>query len=386
VLTFPQEWVGRGLQVQLSGHRDGIPFRKKPLMRTPTPPARSFAVDSAAVKVAGAYGGAIYIDTGSAPREGKPFDVRIGNAIEAPYFVLGKTPVNTWKNSLRKAPAPYAEFVSDRIAFSFPAEWIRELDDPTELIAYWDRVVELHDELGGMAHTRHGPERVNVDVQISVGLFHAGYPMQGPQKQCRGIVDLEELKNKGNWGWFHELGHEAQRRPDKAWGWNNPYTFDGSSEVTVNLFSAHAMDQLNIGARRGWSWTADPKTVAQQARKALEKDQPYAELGAADKLAMFLQLRDAFGWEPIRATLAGYTHDQDRNPELLPREDPAKRDEFLVRLSRETSHNLAPFMKDLWGVEISDDAGRQVGDLPVWLPAGFGKEQIAKNNGDSSGG
>jgi hypothetical protein len=43
-------------------------------------------------------------------------------------------------------------------------------------------------------------------------------------------------------------------------------------------------------------------------------------------------------------------------------------------------------MKDLWGVEISDDAGRQVGDLPVWLPAGFGKEQIAKNNGDSSGG
>jgi hypothetical protein len=370
-LVFPDEWVGKGLNVQLSGHRDGIPFVKKPVMRTPTAPARKFPVDGKTVKIAGAYGGAVYIDTGNEPRDGKPFTVRIGNVIEAPYFVLGKTDVKKWKNSLRKAPAPYAEFVSGRVAFSFPSEWVRDMDDPTGLLAYWDRVVELHDELGGMAHTRHGPERVNVDVQISVGLFHAGYPMQGPQKQCRGMVDLDDLKTRGNWGWFHELGHEAQRRPDKAWGWNNPYTFDNSTEVTVNLFSAHAMDRLEMNDRRGWTWTADSATVVEQARKALEKEKPYAELGAGDKLAMYLQLRDAFGWEPIQTVLASYSDDQNSNPEVLPQEDDAKRDEFLIRVSKATGHNLAPFMKNLWRVPVSDAAVLQVKDLPVWMPDEF---------------
>jgi hypothetical protein len=341
-LVFPEKWVGQGLQVQLSGHRDNIAFKKKPVMRTPASPARKFPVDRKTIQVAGAYGGAIYINTGAKPRDGAAFSIEISNALEAPYFVLGKTDVKKWRNTLRKAPAPYAEFVSDRVAFSFPSEWIRDVEDPTELMGYWDNVVALHDELGGMAHVRNGPERVNVDVQISVGLFHAGYPAQGPQKQCRGMVDIEKLKTKGNWGWFHELGHEAQRRPDKAWGWSNPYTFDASTEVTVNLFSAHAMDRLGMDNRGGWSWTADSKAVGEKAREALADGKTYLDLGAGHKLSMFLQLRDAFGWESIQAVLVGYTDDQDRTPEILPKENQSRRDEFLVRMSRATQRNLVP--------------------------------------------
>jgi hypothetical protein len=384
-LVFPDAWVEQGLHVQLSGHRDGIPFKKKPLMRTPTSPAHKFPVDSKTVKIAGAYGGAIYIDTGNDPREGNPFSVQVGNAIEAPYFVLGKTDVNKWKNTLRKAPAPYAEFVSERVAFSFPSEWIRDMDDPTELMEYWNNVVAFHDELGGMAHVRNGPERVNVDIQISAGLFHAGYPAQGPQKQCRGMVDLDKLKTKGNWGWFHELGHEAQRRPDKAWGWNNPYTFDDSTEVTVNFFSAHAMDRLGMENRGGWSWTADPKTVEEQACKALAKGKPYAELGAGDKLAMYLQLRDAFGWEAIQSVLTGYSNDQDTRSDVLPKENAAKRDEFAVRMSGAVGHNLAPFMKDLWGIEVSPEAIDRIEELPVWMPEGFSSEVAQRSKKKTKG-
>ncbi len=377
-VVFPDQWVGKGLRVQVSGHRDNIPV-KHALRRTPSSPARSFPVEENRVKVAGTYGGVIYIDTGSQPRDGEVFRVAIQNALEAPYFVLGKTDVKKWRNTLRQAPAPYAEFVTDRIAFSFPSEWIRDLDDPTELLKYWDKVVALHDELGGMAHVRSGPERVNVDIQISAGLFHAGYPAQGPQKQCRGMLDLEKLKVKGNWGWFHELGHEAQRRPDKAWGWNNPYTFDGSIETTVNLFSSHAMDALGMEDRGGWSWTASAEEVERRARKALAMKKPFPELGPGEKLAMYLQLRDQFGWSAIQTVLSGYTTDQDSRPDALPKGNQAKRDAFLVRMSQATQHNLAPFMQDLWGIPMSPEAIGQVENLPVWMPEGFaGKGAVAQ--------
>lgn len=369
-LEFPAAWVGKGIKVRLSGHRDRISTRKK-LHRLPSPPARSFAVDRPKVKVAGAFGGAIYIDTGGKAREGKPFDVRVSNALQAPYFVLGKTKVADWKSTLRKAPAPYAELVTGRIALSFPSAWIRDLEDPTELLKYWDKVVALHDELGGMAAVRQGPERVNVDVQISVGLFHAGYPAQGPQRQCRAVVDLEKLKVRGNWGWFHEMGHEAQRRPDKAWGWNNPYTFDGSIEVTVNLFSAHAMDRLKMADRGGWSWTASATEVEKHARKALAGGKKYPQMGAGQKLAMFLQIRDKFGWAPIQKVLAGYSRDQDTDPARLPKGNQAKRDTFLVRMSLATKHNLAPFMQDLWGIPLSPESVAKVKHLPTWRPDGF---------------
>ncbi|GAA5494622.1 hypothetical protein Rhal01_00785 [Rubritalea halochordaticola] len=377
-LKFPKEWVGKGLKVQLSGHTDKISTKKK-LQRLPTSPARAFEVNATEVKISGAFGGAIYINTGNERRKDGKFQVAISNAVKAPYYVLGSTSLEKWKNELKNAPAPYAEFVTPRVALSFPSAWIRDLEDPKALLEYWDEVVKLHDELGGLGGVRYGPERVNVDVQISVGLFHAGYPTQGPQAQCRGVVDLAKLKTKGNWGWFHEMGHESQRRPDKAWGWNNPYTFDGSIEVTVNLFSSHAMDRLKMKDRGGWSWTASAYEVAKRADKVLKEGKSYPEMGAGDKLAMYLQLRDAFGWDPIGKVLASYSQDQDKRPGILPKLNQEKRDVFMVRMSRQVERNLAPFMEEVWGIKLGKDAKNLVKDLPVWIPEGFEKFTSTEN-------
>jgi hypothetical protein len=296
--------------------------------------------------------------------------VKFENALLAPTFVRGHTTVDNWQNTQRKHPAPYAEFVGQNVAISFPADWIRDLDDPAPLMEYWDRVVGLHDELGGYTKMRRMPERINVDCQISAGLFHAGYPTQGPQTQCRGVVDLAKLKSTGNWGWFHELGHEAQRRPDKAWSWNNPYTFDGSIEVTVNLFSAHAFDQLGMQLRGGWTWTASAEAVAEKATKFLAQGKTYAEGGAGDKLAMHLQIRHAFGWDVYRKVLASYSRDHDENPARLPKGEQAERDAWLVRMSQATGHNLAPFYGKTWGIPLSPEAVEKVAKLPAWNGSG----------------
>lgn len=371
LVRAPSDWTKRGLKVRISGHTDRISVEKK-LLRLPASPSRSFDITTEETQAASAFGGAIYIDTGDKPLPEDAFSVSIANAVAAPCFMLGSTSPDQWRNSLRSAPAPYAELASKRIALSIPSEWVREIEDPTGLIKFWDHIVELHDQLGGFAHLRTCPERVNVDVQISAGLFHAGYPMQGPQGACRGVTDLTSLRQQGNWGWFHELGHESQRRPDKAWSWDNPYTFDGSIEATVNLFSAHAYNRLGISPKGGWAWTVDPKQVAEKARKATDAKTPYAKADVGTKLAMFLQLRDAFGWEPVAAVLKSYSDDQSKDPNLLPKNPQAERDAFLIRMSRQAKHDLYPFLHDLWGIEITPEARRKTADLKPWMPEGFG--------------
>lgn len=365
VVEVPENWTGRGLKVRISGHRDNIPIRK-PLLRTPRSPARVFPVNKTRTEIASAYGGAVYIDTGVTPIDADPFTVKCENSLAAPTYLHGQTTLDDWKNTQRNHPAPYAEFVGHNVAISFPAEWIRDLDDPSSLMDYWDGVVALHDKLGGYTDLRKMPERINVDCQISIGLFHSGYPTQGPQSKCRGVVDLPQLTSTGNWGWFHELGHEAQRRPDKSWSWVNPYTFDGSVEVTVNLFSAHAFDELGMMDRKQWTWTARNKAVQERARSFLAKGKTYAEGGAADKLAMHLQIRHAFGWDVYRKALAGYSRQQDDDPSQLPKSEQAKRDAWLIRMSNATGRNLAPFYGKVWGIPLSPEAIKAVGDLPVW--------------------
>lgn len=365
VVEVPEEWTARGLKIWISGHRDNIPL-KKALRRTPRSPARVFSADKVRTEVAATYGGAVYIDTGNTRIDADPFVVHLKNALPAPTYVHNKTTLDDWQNTQRNHPAPYAEFVGRNVAISFPSDWIRELHDPSLLMDYWDGVVELHDQLGDYTDLRQMPERINVDCQISVGLFHAGYPTQGPQDQCRGVVDLNQLNTTGNWGWFHELGHEAQRRPDKAWSWDNPYTFDGSIEVTVNLFSAHAFDQLGMRDRGGWTWTASAEAVEEKASHFLAEGGTYAEGNAAEKLAMHLQIRHAFGWDVYREVLAGYSKQQNDDPGQLPKNEQAERDAWMVRMSKATQRNLAPFYGSVWGIPLSPQAIEAVEDLPDW--------------------
>ena len=49
------------------------------------------------------------------------------------------------------------------------------------------------------------------------------------------LLNLANLSKNGDWGAFHELGHNMQ---DPMW------TFSGTGEVTCNIFTLHAMEKL----------------------------------------------------------------------------------------------------------------------------------------------
>jgi MYXO-CTERM domain-containing protein len=362
-VDVPAEAVGRGFRVRISGHTDDISVRPS-WLRMPRV-ARAFPVDAGTVRAGGAFGGAIYFDVGTDARALEPFEITIRGGVAAPHFVLGEMDDADWLAAQRDNPAPFAEFESPRLAISLPSSMIRDLENPTALMTFWDEVVALQDALGTHAALRTNAERINIDVQVSVGYLHAGYPTQGPTVSGPEIVDLARLRHGGSWGWFHELGHEAQRRPDKSWPWNNAYTFDGSVECTVNLFTSYAYDELGIPTRGGWSWTGGRVDVMRRALGATAGG-TYASVGVGDKLAMHLQLRDHFGWIAYRDALTLYNADA---LDALPQADPDKRDLFLVRMSEAVGHDLGPFFVDVWGLEVTAESRAAVAVLPEWMPA-----------------
>jgi hypothetical protein len=50
-----------------------------------------------------------------------------------------------------------------------------------------------------------------------------------------------------------------------------------------------------------------------------------------------------------------------------PKDDGERRDQWLVRFSRQVRRNLGPFFQ-AWGIPTSEAARASIADLPAWMP------------------
>jgi hypothetical protein len=298
------------------------------------------------------YGGLVYIEM-LQPASG---EVRctISNAAEAPRFVLGKTTREEWLAS-RDAPAPWGELESDRVIVSVPSSALRGLDDPTALMEFWNAISDAHAALAMIPMPPPRPHRFVADVQISAGYMHAGYPIMTHLDAVDDMTSLERLR-RGPWGLLHELGHNHQE---------GEWTFEGTGEVTCNLFALHAIDTIcapRAGSRGHDAVNSPPdwrSHVAGGADFKVWKRSPFLALH------MYVQLEESFGWETFKEVIAEYralARDQ------RPRTDIEKRDQWMVRFSRACERNLGPFFQ-AWGVPTSEEARASITDLPEWMPA-----------------
>ncbi|MCL2745428.1 MAG: M60 family metallopeptidase [Planctomycetaceae bacterium] len=306
-------------------------------------------------KIVNPFGGHVYVISPQV-QSAAAVSVQIAGAVESPYYVLGTTTDEQWKQS-RQAPGPWAELASDRLIITVPAHLIRELDNPKAVMEFWNDVLDGHASLAAWTH-RKRPERIVADRQISAGWMHSGYPIGTPTQTERGLVDLAYLKEKGDrWGFFHELGHNHQ---------SGDWTFSGSGEVTVNLFTLYTfMHQYNTPpgeARRNLSpesrKAAKAKHIAAGAPFEQWKSQPFLAL------MMYVELIDEFGWDAFKKVFAEY---RDLPANERPRNDDEKRDQWMRRFSKTVGKNLGPFFYQ-WGVPVSQGAKDAVSNLPVWLP------------------
>ena len=352
-VTVPAEAADDGgLQVRVGAHDDEIWVRSE-WTRMPVV-SRRFPISATKTLVANAFGGLILIEVPLNARLGN-IQVEIEGAVAAPLFVVGETDPAVWRNEIRHAPAPWAEIAGRNVIVTTDAREVRDLDDPTAVAEAWDRALDLNAELAAWpSPTRSSPERFVVDRQISAGNMHAGYPLLAHLDQQANLVDAEHLRSECNWGFFHEIGHNHQA---------DDWTFDGTVEVTVNLFTLYVYeflcgipvdDERFHGSHQSWA----------ELMALYDFDDPDFELWKREPflaLIMYAQMQQEFGWNAYRQVFATYRTLPDAE---RPKSDDEKRDLWLVRFSRQVGRNLGPFF-EAWGIPTSQAARDSIGDLPV---------------------
>ncbi len=306
-------------------------------------------------RIASPWGGAVYLVPGAGTLR-----ARVEGAVEAPLFALGDPQSAERWSERRAAPGPWAELVGRHLAISLPSESIRNLDDPAPALEYWDSVVLAHCELGGTPPPAR-PERFVADAQISAGYMHSGYPIMtwldvatpGDGRPAP-VLDVETLRREGNWGYFHELGHNRQR---------GEWTFAGTGEVTCNLFTLYSMDRV-VGIEPGehpslaGTWKARDDFLGRGA--------PFAEWQGRPFLALltYVEIQTELGWEPFRRVFREY---EALPATERPRSDLEKIDGWVRRLSLAAGRDLRPHHLR-WGLPLGEAllADPELDELPVF--------------------
>lgn len=365
IMIAPQD-TKLGLNVVIGVHKDKLLLdQRDKLKRFPTI-SRTFALTAPRTIVANPFGGLIYIDVPRAPALGGrlfrtrggygwldehrdavhgQIAVRIDGAVEAPLYRLGQTNADEWRR-MRSLGTPWGEIASDKIIFSLPTTELAKLDDPAPLLNYWDKVIDLEAQLAGWERQPAPPERMTFDADIINGLLHAGYPVMAYLRIMRDFTDYQKLLSVGAWGGFHELGHNHEGvdyilKPE--------YT-----EVMVNLFSLYVANQLGL---------KDPH----DSDRVIDNNYRAIVAGKVDfwtSLAIFQKPLHAFGWGPMRQTIASYAV----AGATIGADTPAqKQDQWVLRYSIATQHNLAPYF-DQFGIKSSAATRHRLAALLPWMP------------------
>jgi hypothetical protein len=349
-VTLPSEHVKKGWRVQLGCHTDNIAAHGE-WHRSPRV-VGSWPLDEVTTKVASPFGGLVYILPGEQASGAVP--VKIRGAVEAPRYVLGKTTNEEWARQ-RTLGGLWAEVETPSIILTVPAHEVRGIENMEPIALKWEEVLKACANLAGLT-TRERPERFVSDVQISVGYMHSGYPIMCFLDAPPFLLNPERWKAEG-WGPFHELGHNHQV---------SDWTFEGTGEVTNNLFTLYVLDKVCGKA------VEDDERFLQSTRDARWKDHVQNHDASFERwkndpflaLLLYVDVQQEYGWEPFERVFREYRSLKDHE---RPKTDADKRDQWMTRLSRACNADLSMLFA-AWGVPVSDAARAAVTGLKRYEP------------------
>jgi len=349
-VTLPDGWAGQGLTLLVGAHTDTL-WHLDSWSRHPEL-TRSYAVDTPTVSVASAFGGPLYVRVPGGLDLGEG-TVTVEGAVTYPRYVHGRTDPAAFTADLASTGAPIVELESDRLVLTVPTSDLADALDPAALMDFWDGILDADADLAAIDRDRVRPERIAMDVQISAGWMHSGYPIMAYDYGW-WLTDAAGLAEAGDWGAFHELGHNHQY---------GPLNLPGTTECTVNLWSVYDFEVvLGIDRSEAHSAITDSARLATVEAYLAGGADFDADWSVWTCLETWLQLQEAFGWGFYQDLHATYL----AMPEAeRPDSDQERVDRFVVESSREAGLDLTPFF-EAWGFPISAATYAEVADLPPW--------------------
>lgn len=302
------------------------------------------------------FGGHLYI-TFSKPLA-QSFSLKVSGAVKSPDFILGKTDPESWKKEVAGSGVPYAEMIGKRMILTMPVTELRKVADPQALMEFYDEFVdEDYNKYAGMSDEEEGihqaptfPWRYNVDIQLCVGAGHNGYPFVGGLDWAGSALSLIKMQ-EGDWGTYHELGHNYQT---STWKWG------ALGEVSNNLHVYHMVNRKfgkmhpreidGESAVKYYVLGEDPAMVTWDFDTVCKEKVFWG-------LVPFLQIAQEYGW-PFYAYLAR----KGRENGVLG-SDEARRDFFARRAAEYANANLAPFF-DAWRIAITPQTRAYIAQFP----------------------
>ena len=162
-------------------------------------------------KIASPYGGLIIVylkDIEATTKEGM-FDVKIDNAVQAPYFTLGINSNEDW-NRVKKYSPPFSVLrIPGQMHIYIQTKHIQTITDMVARLKDWKVTLDILDDfLGIPLNIQPGEEQLHFDPALGGGLRWAVCSGGG-----KSAVDAAywprfvDYKNKHTTVVFHELGH-----------------------------------------------------------------------------------------------------------------------------------------------------------------------------------
>ncbi|SDC96140.1 M60 family metallopeptidase [Niabella drilacis] len=360
--------TARNIAAQIGAHEDDVSGAGG-YSRNPQNLTKIFAMDQDTITIYSLYGGLLYFNIPVADA-GNIFEATVINAIEAPYFQLGKTSRSDWIQHIRNRPAPWAELCSDKLILTVPSDSIRALNDPEKLMRFWDEVMDANADLAVISRKRVHPERIIVDNDIRWGyMFTLPSRIMIPNDESVGqLLNESYMKKSGSWGLLHEIGHRHQ-----FYGLD----FVELTEVSVNLYTLYTYNKV---IKKGIYQSREDNTRESVERSIKEyiKNPDYDKWKTNPFLmlhTLYYPVIDTFGWQAIQklnASLRKIYNIEYKNlkPYLKKKENDDRRNRYFVLFSKALGKNLGSYFDKL-KIPISDEAKMEVKDLPVWMPDWF---------------
>ena len=295
------------------------------------------------------FGGSVYF---LSPKQNSSYiEASINDIVTCPRFDL-VTKGKPWKES-RNDSGLWADISGKYVTVTLPSSSIRNVDDPTQIMELYDHLLKTYHDLRGTNIDKERKMWIVTDIQTT-HYMHAGYPIvthldvADPSKVCF-LLNGKSFKSADFWGIYHEIGHNMQQ---------SEWTFDGTLEVTVNIFTLYGM--YVICGIDPWthSWLMrQTKGALHYLKTGADFSKWKGEAGMA--LYTYAQLIHSFKWDAYKRVFRRY---QVLNPSEKPKSDQDKIDLWFLIFSEETKLNLAP-VGIFWGLPFSEGGLKKIAAL-----------------------